>query len=75
MMLLEIEIMTMQRNVERVNNEDLTEVAIQRCSSKKAFFKGLFTILKTTREYIHFFKVCKAEAESGKAESLQLSQK
>ena len=74
MMLLEIEIMTMQRNVERVNNEDLTELAIQRCSSKKAFFKES-AILKTTREYIHFFKVCKAEAESGKAESLQLSQK
>ena len=74
MMLLEIEIMTMQRNVERVNNEDLTEVAIQRCSSKKVFFKES-TILKTTREYVHFCKVCKAEAESGKAESLQLSQK
>ena len=39
MMSLKIKIMTAQQNVQRVNVEDLTEAAIQRCSLKKLFLK------------------------------------
>ena len=59
--------MTIQRNVEQVNVEDLTEAAIQRCSLKKVFIKES-KILKMTSVYIHFLK--KLEVES-----LQLTQK
>ena len=47
--------MSLERNVERVNVEDLTEAAIQRCSLKKVFRKER-SILKTTCVYVHFFK-------------------
>ena len=67
MMLLESEIMTTQRNVHvQVNVEDLTEAAIQRCSSNEVFFKES-RILKTTCIYIHFLK-------KSQAESMQLMQ-
>ena len=66
-MLSEVEIMTTQRNVKRVNVEDLTEAAIQKFFLKKIFFKDN-RILKTNCLYIHFFKRLQAK-------SLQLSQK
>ena len=66
MMLLESEIMTTQRNVQQVNVEDLTEAAIQRCSSNEVFFKES-RILKMTCIYIHFLK-------KSQAESMQLMQ-
>ena len=59
--------MTIQRNVEQVNVEDLTEAAIQRCSLKKVFIKES-KILKMTSVYIHFLKKLQVE-------SLQLTQK
>ena len=61
MMLLESEIMTTQRNGQQVNVEDLTEAAIQRCSSNEVFFKES-RILKTTYIYIHFLKKLQAES-------------
>ena len=39
MISLEIELMTTQRDVQRVNVKDLKEAAIQSCSLKKAFLK------------------------------------
>ena len=54
-MLLETEIMMTQRNVERLNVEDLTEVAIQKCFLKWVFFKAI-RILKTACVCIHFKK-------------------
>ena len=39
MMLLKIETMMTQRNVQRLNVEDLMEAAIQRYSLKKLFLK------------------------------------
>ena len=56
MLSLEIEIMTKQRNVQRMNVEDLTEAAIQKCFLKKVFFKES-SILKTTCVYIHSPKI------------------
>ena len=47
--------MSLERNVERVNVEDLTEAAIHKCSLKKVFFKER-SILKTTCVYVHFWK-------------------
>ena len=52
-MLSEVEIMTTQRNVKRVNVEDLTEAAIQKFFLKKVFFKDS-RILKRTA-YIFIF--------------------
>ena len=71
-MLLDIEIMTTQRNVERVNVEDLTKVAIQRCSLKKVFFKES-TILKTTCLYIHFLKSAKRKWKVEKPKACNLA--
>ena len=47
--------LSLERNVERLNAEDLTEAAIQRCSLKKVFLKES-SILKMTCVYVHFLQ-------------------
>ena len=47
--------MSLERNVERVNVEDLTGATLQSCSLKKVFLKES-SILKTTCVYVHFLK-------------------
>ena len=60
-MLSEVEIMTTQRNVKRVNVEDLTEAAIQKFFLKKVLFKDS-RILKRTAYIFIFLKSYRRKA-------------